>query len=665
MRNILGGLLLLSILSTACTPWFLTQEEPVVDRDNLDVFVSEGESISTTVNGKEVSIVLDPNQEMDTSEVVVTLVNLGSVYLVETADPLGRYLPSVQLALRSNELIQQVVVPQIQVNAGWSLRFVGNANIQLLKERLLGTIPLDQLSSFLESRIHGRGVNIILQVPQTLDDFQEVNVYRTPGTMTFFVVSKIYEGGGGSSLLSRVQVGNEKLAAVSILVDTLPTVEPSLLVQKAQTLQGGIYVAQAESAIPMPNTGSGEDPTPPPECAEDEVLVFREEDGVTIAECQQAPWLDMTPVPTATIEPTPTGPTPTATVPPPTPTSTPLPVVYTDTFPAVDPQILGDCPDWVHDRYTAIGPDGNTYRTWHPVTVPIEPSNPDSAMCSFAHEHGDPPHPLGPQPYFGYVEYNANQLDMIKQHEGYKVFTHKHGQLTGWDTPEVIKINPDIEIQFWFHQGSWSTTRLTDRYHGVGFWSLDAGGRVTEVYYLADTGELIDKCNSENTSGSTRAVASECDYAYEIWDFGGNIAGLWQTPVQVVVVNPMNFMRGNPSFLQSIELISTSDEICGVDFFPCEYKLPFGHENSLWLGNMRMLQNPEIQWTNASGSETICTDVNGKRAADGFCTSKTQGYILQRVAAINFFGGNSEVWDRTYDAIGEALRLPHGAPGGN
>jgi hypothetical protein len=662
MHKTLVGLIALTILISACA---LEQPNEIVDRDNLEVFVSEGEPILTTIAGRDISIVLDPNQDTDTNEVVVTLVNLGTAYLVETADPAGRYLPAAQLVLRSDQAPQQITIPQIKVNAGWSLRFVSHSNIQLLKGRLIGSIPLDQLNAFLAPKVYGRGVNIILQVPQTLEDFQEINVYRTPGTMTYLVASRSLSGSGGGSLLSMTQPSEVKLATVSLLAESLSSIEPTLLVEKAQTLQGGIYVANADSDVPLPNTGSEEEPTPLPQCAEDEVLIFVEKDGEKVAECQEAPWLDQTPVPTATLEPTLVGPTPTPTLPPPTPTLTPLPVNYTETFTEVDSLILGDCPEWVHDRYTVTGPDGNTYRTWHPVTVPLEPSNPDSPMCSFAHEHGDPPHPQGPQPYFGYVAYHAGRVDLIKEHEGYKVFTHTHGQQTGWDTPELVLVNPDIDLQFWFHQGSWSESRLTERYRGVGFWSLDAGDRQTEVYYFADTGELSDKCVSQGKPGKTRAVASECDYGNEIWDFGGEIAGIWKTPVRVAVLNPMNFMRGNPNYLQSIELISTSDEICGVNFFTCDYKLPFGHANSIWLGNMRMLLDPELHWSNAGGSETLCTDVYGKRAADGFCQSQTRGYFLQRVATVNFYGGKSKVWDRTMDAIGDVLNLPNGAPGGN
>ncbi len=656
MRRFLIVLLTISLATIACSPWFIETQIVTDDRDNLEVFVSQGSSILTNIYGREVSIVLDPNHETDTADVIVTLANLGTIYLIETADPEGRFLPSVQVVQRPIEedpqIVQQVVMPQISVHAGWVLRSMGSMNLQRIKKRFITTIPLNDLKTFIKRNVYGRGVNLLLQVPRNMDEFQEITIYRTPGTMTFLVMGK---NAGGGALLSEVQPDPIKFVAVSLLLSDLDTILPAVILEKAQIFQDGIYLANAEATLPPPPTS-----TPVTiQCAQDEVAVYREENGVTIGECQKAPWLATELVPTATLEPSPT-PTPTT---PPTPT--PLPVIYTETFPGVDAQILGNCPASVHDRYTVIGPDGNTYRTWHPITVKIDLSNPDSPVCSFAHEHGDPPHPNAPLPYFGYAAFHAGKVEVIKQHEGYKVFTHKRGQLTGWDSEEQVKINPDIELQFWVHQGSANRLRLTEAYHDAGFWSNDAGGHVTEVYYLADTGHLSDKCGSAGKPGATRAVASECDYGHEIWDFGVNIAGVWSTTVKVAVVNPMNHIRGNPNILQSVELVSTSDEICGVNFFPCDYKLPFGHANSIWLGNMRMLHDANWQWSNAGGLETFCVDTKGNRVADGFCDAKTRGYIHQRVATINYFGGNSPVWDRSMEGIGDALYLPFGAPGGN
>jgi hypothetical protein len=481
-----------------------------------------------------------------------------------------------------------------------------------------------------------------------MEAFDEVNVYRTPGTLTFLVQGLNSGEGGSSTLLSTIQPEEFRLVAISLMLDMLESVDSTSLIQKAQTLREGILVANADILLPV----TAAEPTAVPQCGEDEVLVFQQDNGTMIAVCEPAPWLNNDPVPT-----------PTAAIDQPTPTA--VPVVQLDNFPDVDVAILGNCTADVHDWFAAVGPDGNAYRTWHPILVKIDPTNPDSPECTFAHEHGDPPLEQAPLPYFGYAAYHAGEFEVIREHQGYKVFTHKKGQKTGWDTDELTAVNPDLDMQFWVHQGSASFSRLSMRYHDVGFWSLDAGGRLTEVYYVADTGILSDKCAGQTTGGATRSVASECDFANEIWDFGGRIANAWISPVKVAVVNPMNFMRGNPNFLTSLELISTSDEICGVNLFPCDFKLPFGSPNSIWLGNMRVVHNANWQWSNAGGASTICTDPHGVKVEDGLCNGGTDGYILQRVASVNFFGGNSGSWDRTVEAIGDAQRLPLGAGGGN
>jgi len=57
---------------------------------------------------------------------------------------------------------------------------------------------------------------------------------------------------------------------------------------------------------------------------------------------------------------------------PPTATAAPSSVVLS----SVDPVIPGTCLPAVHDQYTVVGPDGKTYRTWHPVIVPLDPNDP-------------------------------------------------------------------------------------------------------------------------------------------------------------------------------------------------------------------------------------------------------------------------------------------------
>jgi hypothetical protein len=445
------------------------------------------------------------------------------------------------------------------------------------------------------------------------------------------------------------------------MVDTLETIKPARLVEEAQSLSMQETLAQAQVKTPPPPTPTN---LPTPECPQGQQPELHEENGETVAQCVPVEATQTAQLPTGTPAAE-TSPTPTVKLPTPTPTPTEPPVVYTETFREVDPLLLGDCSRAVHDRFIARGPDGQTYRTWHPITAQIDPADPEGPTCSFAHEHGDPPHPDAPLPYFGYLAYQADQSELIDRHEGYKVFTHLRGQVTGWGTEERVSINPDLDSQFWMHQGTAHRSRLTQRFHDAGFWSRDAAGNRTEIYYFADTGQLADKCNGVNQSGRARYLASECDYGNETWDYAVSIGGAWSTTVRVQVANPMRFMRGDTENPAAITLLSPSEVICGVNFFPCAYKLPFGHKNSIWLGNMRMLTTPDWQWNNRSGEEFFCTDVYGNRVDDSLCSADERGHIQQQVPGVDFYGGKSQVWDRTSAALGDLLRLPLGAPGGN
>jgi hypothetical protein len=634
---------------TACTPWFLGSPPPE-DKDNLEVFISEGNILVANIGGQNLSIVLDPDLVLDTSDVAVTVVDLGSIYLLETADLEGRYLPTVQLVGVGESANNQLFAPQVDAAMGLSMRPTKTRDLRVLRGQYLGTVEFSGLADFLAQRIYGESINLLIDLPDADENLSRVRIYQAPGTLNFLLLPD--SSSNGETI--NPNEDEEKLATISVRADFLTSWDPNAVLQQALALPDDVQYAMAEAEVIIPETSAEETPTEPA------LVVVEPPPTFTPAEpTAPQPTIEPTQLP-----PTPTLAPPTATLVPPTPTPTEPPVIYTDTFPEVNAGILGSCPAWVHDSYIAIGPDGKTYRTWHPITVPVDIADPNGEQCSFAHEHGDPPHPKAPPPYFGIAAFQAEKYHIIADHQSFKVFTHKVGQLTGWDTPEMIKINPDLDMQFWVHMGTSGRGRLSEEHHDVGFWTVDSIGRETEVYYLANTGSLADKCHgSENET--QRRVASECDYAYEIWDFGGTVADAWTSPVQVTVVNPMTFLRGNTQDLGALELLSTSEQICGVNFFPCMYKLPFGHASSFWMGNMRMLNEPNWRWTNGGGRESFCTDAYGSLVQDEFCQGKQQGYIIQRVPPINFFGGSSEVWDRSSSVISDALRLPLGAPAGN
>ena len=202
------------------------------------------------------------------------------------------------------------------------------------------------------------------------------------------------------------------------------------------------------------------------------------------------------------------------------------PVDLAITFPEVDPAILGTATASIHDRYFTIGPDGQKYRTWHPQSVAADPDDPNSPMVTFAHNHGDPPHPDAPAPCFGYIAFQSGLTDMIKAHEDYKLFTHKSGQRTGWNETELFPVTPDWDMQFWIHQGFKGNAGGDFLYRTAGFWSKDNSGNETEVYFMAD----IDVWHDE--AGNLRV---EDNSAYNMRSYGVNIANVWDCPVSVIL----------------------------------------------------------------------------------------------------------------------------------
>jgi hypothetical protein len=553
-RQILGTVFVAFLLS-ACTP--AETPVPLVEYSFTHSFVSDGTLHRVTIADQDVSIEIMSEGGTDTEGVVVTIHDFRNGYMIETADPRANFLPAIQFEPKLDVPLHEFSVQLASVDYDPNIQVLGGEIPADFRGEFLGATSLDNLRSFLSQWILGNSVNLLFDDPPSYLLLWDVEIYRTPGTLSFIIaVPETIQ----SKWLSDQSafVGQDKNAiTISLRTATFESVATTTLVENAQTVLDQFLIAQTDGQPGVPVTGSDIEDISTLECAENEELVTVEQNGTTVTECQAIPLTEIAPTPTEA-----------------------TPEVDTATFPAVDPLILGNCSESVHNRYAVEGPDGNEYRTWHPIVVDVDTSAGGGQVCSFAHEHGDPPHPDALSPYFGYAAYHADELDVVKDHEGYKVFTHIRGQLTGWGTREGESVNPDIDMQFWAHQGSSRNSRLSHRFHDVGFWSIDSLGNVTEVYYLADTGELNRNCPGEGLGG--RIVASSCDYSKEIWGFGGTVGEAWGSEVQVAVTNPMNFMLGDPDDLQSIQLISTSEEICANAAEPCDTLHPFGHPDTIW-----------------------------------------------------------------------------------
>jgi hypothetical protein len=342
---------------------------------------------------------------------------------------------------------------------------------------------------------------------------------------------------------------------------------------------------------------------------------------------------------------------------------------YSATFPEANALILGSCPPVVHDRYLVIGPDGNQYRTWHPVTVPIDAGRPSGPKCSFAHEHGDPPHPAGAMPAFGYASHVHGMDSEIAAHPGFKVFTHYADGRSGLGSQETDYRGLPIDFTLTIHQGSAGKGRLTIQHHSLEYWSRYQG-RVTHVFTMADTGGLIGKGCPGGGPEPARVVVDHCDVAYEMWPFAANIGGAWNTGAMfAAVTNPMNHLHGSlpcaDAACTSAAMISTSEEICGHTLVGCDAKLPFGQhgaKENVWLGHFRTIHEPDWRWTNAGGAEVFCTNALGIRQSCGL-----PGSIRQQVAAVSVSNDQASMLLRTNNEAGWAgvMYLPLGAPGGN
>lgn len=581
---------------------------------------------------RSLSVIVNPSGSPAADGVIVTAIHTGQAVLVETADPMGRFLPSVQILPVTTGGTEpdhlQASAPQVPRDYRWNMMPVGPVSISALKHLRLGEIRASDLPAFLEQNTAARGINLLLPSAGLGSPDRTVVAYQTPASLTLLLLPA-----GSEADLST----QPSLTALSVLREDLHQLSGTM-----QTLEPPLWLDEGIPGTEMQSGGSaaGEDtstaPAPRPE---------QPSAGASMD------WMDQLPEEW-------TAAPPSNVLQAQIPETTPQQEMTRAGLEAVT-GFLGTCPLEVHDRFTAIGPDGRTYRTWHPVSVSIDPGNPESPQCTFAHEHGDPPHPDAPPPLFGYAAFHAGMNAQITDHTAYKVFTHRIGGQTGWETPEPERVRPDWDMMVWLHMGTASASRLTTRWHEVGFWSRDMQDRITEIHLLADTGTAADGCGQQNFP--SRLIASACDFSAESWDFQLKLDN-WSGSFEVVATNPMTCLAG-PIQTGSPALHSTSENICGTGPEPCRDRAQFGAPGSYWLGTLRRLQWPDWQWHNYGGQEFTCTDPYGIALDNDLCSRGEYGALRQRVPVLAWIGEPGQSWDRTFHEPDTAL--PVGAPGGN
>jgi hypothetical protein len=242
---------------------------------------------------------------------------------------------------------------------------------------------------------------------------------------------------------------------------------------------------------------------------------------------------------TATLAPTQTA-TATATHDHGAPTSTPgttateppAGAIY-DSMP-ITASILGTCSAAVHDRYTATGPDGGVYRTWHPQVV----DDGAGGTCTFAHEHGVDPDTsdlVGADPVtFGY-ESRIAELDgmpMPEAHEGFKVHVANTGDVN--DEARVSRVTALVLA----HMGTGGVRRYLAPMHTLHVQAEMPDGARVNVRGMADTGDAGSICARDRGDiiigravqtvpgvPETANAGQPCEIVspYEIWQFALSI----------------------------------------------------------------------------------------------------------------------------------------------
>ncbi len=164
--------------------------------------------------------------------------------------------------------------------------------------------------------------------------------------------------------------------------------------------------------------------------------------------------------------------------------STPDPLVPAGR-PFIEPNTL--CPQWLHDSYSTVGPDGATYGTWHPQIDP-------TYWCYFGHDHGSNPSLIPGSPKVPY-QYVAAKASQTEPDVGFKEFIFTYGG-------HYVRL---VE-----HANTAGRRRVCTRFHTMYVTVYDgAGNEKLRTSFKADFGAAISAKDRSTLTGSN------CGYSME------------------------------------------------------------------------------------------------------------------------------------------------------
>lgn len=232
-----------------------------------------------------------------------------------------------------------------------------------------------------------------------------------------------------------------------------------------------------------------------------------------------------------------------------------VPFVAQADTPAVS---LPRCTQAQHDSYTATGPDGAQYPTWHPQV--------DAYYgCYFDHEHGSNPalYSPGAHPLFGY---SASLMGMQEGHAGFKVYVFEAGGRR-W-----------LIVQ---HQG----TARADLAACTRMHTLDVLSDGIQLYTMADFGGAVENttgtpiCGEVQSTGVRLLPVGADSVGYEPWR--ADVAG-----------------QG----LEARLTFNTLNPQTACDTLTCTATLPRADVGGLARGTLRTLT---VEWLRVDGVDLL------------------------------------------------------------
>ncbi len=165
--------------------------------------VAQGGAVVLAAPQADVAVILDEGPGFDVRQVMVSAVELPTGFLVETVDPLGRYLPAVAVSVEEGPVLP-VRVAQVKAEAGFALHRAGTFTPQAVAREYVATMRLDELPAVLGDLVADQVLNILFPQGMALAGSTMVDLYTTDGQHTWLVMPAAEQAAASGPLMAQL-----------------------------------------------------------------------------------------------------------------------------------------------------------------------------------------------------------------------------------------------------------------------------------------------------------------------------------------------------------------------------------------------------------------------------------------------------------------------------